>query len=54
MSSCLSDKPAEAAKLPNCNPVESKPCTEIRKSAAVRRDEANLHRGATGALIFPE
>jgi hypothetical protein len=26
MSSCLSTKPPEAAKHPNCNPAKSKPC----------------------------
>jgi hypothetical protein len=26
MSSCLSNKPSEATKQPNCNPARSKPC----------------------------
>lgn len=26
MSSCLSNKPAETAQHPNCNPAKSKPC----------------------------
>ena len=26
MSSCLSNKPAETATHPNCNPAKSKPC----------------------------
>jgi hypothetical protein len=35
----MSNKPPEATKRPKRKPVENKPCTEIRKSAAVREDE---------------
>ena len=35
----MSNKPPEATKRPKRKPVENKPCTEIRKSAAVRRGE---------------